>query len=466
MKSVPRLIRWFVGILLLSCFLLILLNIGALAMIMTRQAPNASPWKTAQEAAQALEKTDEGYTLPSEMGDKLKKEQIWAIFIENTTMQVVWHTKNLPDTIPLAYDLAGISNLTRKYIDGYPTFPGERADGLMVLGYPKTSYWKHIWPSWDYSFIAHLPQTALIVIGINVAVIFLIYFITTSRVLKSVGPIADGIQDMGNGKTVRVSEKGLLCELAAGINRTSAILQSQNHQLRKKEMARANWIAGVSHDIRTPLSMVMGYAGQLMEDERLPKEAQEKASVILTQSKRMRNLINDLNLSSKLEYNMQPVHPKKENAVAIVRQVAVDFMNLDIEEKYPIYWETERCPAQSWIYGDKDLLKRAVSNLIQNCMNHNEKGCHIYVSVKEENMQCVITVADDGEGIPDEQLAALNNMPHYMVCDEEIASQRHGLGLRIVRQIMASHQGEAILEHSSCGGFAVRLLLLLYQGQE
>lgn len=76
---------------------------------------------------------------------------------------------------------------------------------------------------------------------------------------------------------MQIKESGLLSEISANINRTSDILQSQKYQLRKKETARANWIAGVSHDIRTPLSMVMGYAGQLKDNANLTSEERQKA---------------------------------------------------------------------------------------------------------------------------------------------------------------------------------------------
>ena len=72
---------------------------------------------------------------------------------------------------------------------------------------------------------------------------------------------------------VYIPEKGLMSQLAASINRVSEKLKTQNYALRKKETARANWIAGVSHDIRTPLSMVMGHASTLEEDTGLPEEA-------------------------------------------------------------------------------------------------------------------------------------------------------------------------------------------------
>ena len=113
-----------------------------------------------------------------------------------------------------------------------------------------------------------------------------------------------------------MKEKGVFSEIAEKINKTSEILQMQAEQLRKKETARANWIAGVSHDIRTPLSMIMGYAGQLENSENLSETERKKAAVIVKQSSRMKDLINDLNLASKLEYDMQPLTMKQENAVA------------------------------------------------------------------------------------------------------------------------------------------------------
>lgn len=91
---------------------------------------------------------------------------------------------------------------------------------------------------------------------------------------------------MSDGSPVCIKEKGMLSELAEKINKTSEILQMQAEQLRKKETARANWIAGVSHDARTPLSMIMGYAGQLENSKNLSEIERKKATVIVKQSSR------------------------------------------------------------------------------------------------------------------------------------------------------------------------------------
>lgn len=460
MKSVPKLIRRCIGILLFSCILLLVFNIALLAAFVADQAPNIHPWKTAEETAEALQRTGEdSYRLSESVSDELQSSHVWAVFIDNETMQVKWQTENVPKTIPVSYTLSDIAGLTRGYIDGYPTFTGEREDGLVVLGYPRDSFWKHMWPSWDYYMIANLPKTILIALGVNMVLIFFIYMAANSKLLKSVGPIVKGIQGLAAGESVHLKEKGILSELAVNINKTSEILQFQNHQLRRKETARANWIAGVSHDIRTPLSMVMGYAGQLKEDGRLTEEERKKAEVIVKQSEGMRNLINDLNLASKLEYNMQPVHLRRENMIAIVRQSVVEFINMDIEDRHPIIWETEEALTLCPVNADRDLIKRAVGNLIQNSISHNVQGCKIYICVSIKDKKCKVTVADDGVGVTDEQIEKLNHAPHYMVCDEHVEGQRHGLGLLIVKQIAAVHDGTVTIGHSPYGGFGAEIEL-------
>lgn len=459
MKSVPKLIRRFVGIVLLSSLLLIILNFALLGIYTLNQAPNGSPWITAQEVADNLLQDSNGYVLNENMAFELQNTNVWAIFIDNATMEAVWQTDNLPETIPMSYTVSDIASLTRGYIDGYPTFTGEAENGLVVLGYPKDSFWKHMWPSWDYNLIANLPKTVLSAFAINIALIFIIYVIANSKLLKSVKPIVGGIQTLSTNEEVHIKEKGLLSELAVNINKTSDILQTQSRQLRKRETARANWIAGVSHDIRTPLSVVLGYAGQLENDKCLSEDNRKKAAVIVKQSERMRNLINDLNLASKLEYNMQPVSPERQNLISVIRQVAVDFINMNIDEKYTIEWQTNEVLTFCPVCIDKDLIKRAVSNLIQNSINHNEQGCHIYVRVLTEDSQCIIIISDDGIGATDEQIEKLNHSPHYMVCDENTSKQRHGLGLLIVKQIILAHKGEMTIKHSEYDGFEVDLSL-------
>ena len=457
MKNILKLIRRFVITIILSIFLLLFLNIFLFEFIFFKYSTDDSPSDKTFEIAKMIKFKDRKYFLPDKEISNLKKQNIWAIVIDNDSKKVIWQTENLPGEIPKEYSVFDIALFSHAYIKGYPVFTAKIRNDLLVLGYPKDSYWKYSTATWNYRLIQNVPNFFLIFLLSNIFFVFLIYIFSNSKLLKSVNPIIKGIQGLPKDNPVNIDERGVLSELAKSINKTSEILQNQREQLRNKDTARANWIAGVSHDIRTPLSMIMGYASQLKTSSNLSEEMAKKLSVILKQSERIKNLINDLNLASKLEYNMQPFEKKKENAVAVVRQVIVDFLNMDIDEKFPIEWKTKNEFVSCFVNVDKNLIKRALANLIQNSINHNENGCTIYVSVKEDEKNCIICVEDNGIGVSDEELEKLNNTPHYMVCDKNTTEQQHGLGLLIVKQIMDVHNGQVEMKHSEYGGFKVVL---------
>ena len=459
MKNILKLIRRFVITIILSIFLLLFLNIFLFEFIFFKYSTDDSPSDKTFEIAKMIKFKDRKYFLPDKEISNLKKQNIWAIVIDNDSKKVIWQTENLPSEIPKEYSVFDIALFSHAYIKGYPVFTAKIRNDLLVLGYPKDSYWKYSTATWNYRLIQNVPNFFLTFLLSNIFFVFLIYIFSNSKLLKSVNPIIKGIQDLPKDNPVNIDEKGVLSELAKSINKTSEILQNQREQLRNKDTARANWIAGVSHDIRTPLSMIMGYASQLKTSSNLSEEMAKKLSVILKQSERIKNLINDLNLASKLEYNMQPLEKKKENAVAVVRQVIVDFLNMDIDEKFPIEWKTKSEFVSCFVNVDKNLIKRALANLIQNSINHNENGCTIYVSVKEDEKNCIICVEDNGIGVSDEELEKLNNTPHYMVCDKNTTEQQHGLGLLIVKQIMDVHNGQVEMKHSEYGGFKVVLMI-------
>lgn len=395
MKNVLKLARRLVLTLLCVFGLLPILNLVVLFSVTYGFQSNGRPYSTAEEVAAGLTKTADGYRLPEEIENRLKEEHVWAFFAEDATGKVLCN------------------------------------------------------------MVKYAVPFAVIMIAVNIGIVIFIYLFTDMKLLKSVGPIVEGVENLAKGRSAYIPKKGLLSDIAGSLNQASEILQSRNRELRKKETARANWIAGVSHDIRTPLSMIMGYAGHLLGDANLTDRQKKELDVICRQSQRMKNLVNDLNLASKLEYNMQPTDLEEINIVAVVRQTVVDFINTDPEEKYPIQWLTEDSLGICLVEADKGLIGRAAGNLLQNSINHNPEGCSIYVTVEKDKDRCRIRVEDDGQGITEEQLEKLNHEPHYMMCDENVTGQRHGLGLLIVRQIAQVHGGTMQIGHSRYGGFEV-----------
>lgn len=112
-------------------------------------------------------------------------------------------------------------------------------------------------------------------------------------------------------------------ELAEKLNQTSERLERQKAVIEARDTARTNWIAGVSHDIRTPLSMIMGYAEQLLAAENMDAEQKKQLGIIRDQGVKIKHLIEDLNLTSKLQYQMQPLRQEEFHPAKLMRQIVL-----------------------------------------------------------------------------------------------------------------------------------------------
>lgn len=458
MKGTLRLIRRFLLLVICIAPLLFVLNIVLFAVLTWRDRSDNGGWTAARQIGELLRQDENGdYILDDAGHGILEAYEAWGILVEDGTGNVIWHSDNLPEEIPMHYSVAEIAWYTRGYIEDYPTTTGARGRDLVILGHPKTSYWKLLWNAFDYETIAGMPKTILTFLLMNGMLVFVIYMVLAGRIMRSVKPVVRGMEAVPR-EEVHVREKGFLAEVAAAVNRVNEKLRAQERVLRKKENARAGWISGVSHDIRTPLSMVMGYAAELEADDALPLEARKKAGVIRLQSIKMKNLVGDLNLASKLEYQMQPVKLETLNLTVVLRQTMVDFMNLDPEGKYPVSFQ---CPEDRTIFvqGDKVLLQRAVTNVLSNSQMHNPEGCNINVLLQVEEEKAHILLTDDGVGTSDERLEEIANTPHYMMSSGSGTQLRHGLGLLIVRQIAQAHGGSVRIDHGPSGGFLVEITL-------
>ena len=234
MKNTLKLIRRFLFILILSVFLLLILNFVLFCMVSYSQLESGSPWADADAVSAALTpKKDGSYQLSQDGKNVLEDSGAWAILLDNGSGTVKWSSDNLPEGIPKRYSLAELSWAIRGYIEDYPTTTSEYGDDILILGNPKTSLWKSMWNTFDYNMIAHLPQTLLLFLFFNLAIIFIIYMTSVSGVLRSVKPIIQGIEALPKGTDVYVKEKGVFSSLAACLNGTSEKVGNQENRLKK-----------------------------------------------------------------------------------------------------------------------------------------------------------------------------------------------------------------------------------------
>lgn len=380
----------------------------------------------------------------------LQEQSAWAMLL-NEDGDVIWQ-QSLPEKLPRSYTSTEVASFSRWYLEDYPVKIWTRADGkLMVVGYQPGTLVKYYF-SLEWPYMGVLLGGIAAVFIINLLLIIFLILRNTRKVEKAMTPILQGIQNLSHGKALHLEEQGELAEINAGLNRAAGYMK-------KKDNTRAEWIRGVSHDIRTPLSMVLGYASELEDDCDLPPNARKQAGIIRWESEKMKRLIDDLNLTTKLEYALQPVHFKDVDWVETSRQAVSEVLNSGLDSRYEIVF-AEMQPGRSiHLLGDDGLLRRMLDNLIRNSITHNPHGCRISVSVGEENGRCLCTVSDDGIGIEPERLKVLNRGDDITSTQGSDEKNEHGLGLKLVMQIVKAHRGTVSFSGSTPHGLEVRISL-------
>ena len=337
-------------------------------------------------------------------GEELLEDR-WAMLISEEG-QVIWSFRK-PADLPEQYSLTDVASFTRWYLNDYPVQCRIRDDGLLVVGAPKGSMWKH-----DISTESQLLHDAplwcggifLLALG---CVLLLAYFVVR--------------------RWFRQAQKA-------------------------RDAARSNWINGVSHDIRTPLSVVMGYAAQLEAADLNPAQ-KNQASAIRVQSQVIRDLVNDLNLTMRLDCEMQALRKEPIQPAAFLRQVAADFLNGGLAEGFELEMDLPET-ALPPIEADPFLLRRAINNLLTNCVRHNAPGGAIRLGARCTGTNLVLfvkggTAAGCGPVNADRQL-------------DPDGGAAHGTGLRLVAQIAAAHGGTVRFEQGADKNLCVSMILPIY----
>ncbi|NMM65176.1 HAMP domain-containing histidine kinase [Clostridium sp. P21] len=433
MKGMRKIIMRYVLSAGTIAIILLITNIIVLCLCASSSSKYSNDKYKISEISQGLKKEGNNYTLSNRASNILTDQFQWAMLL-NDNGKVIW-SKNLPKDIPLSYTSSDIASFSKWYLKDYPTQTWKHENGLFVIGNSKNSIWKAQLEAPE-KLVRNGLNWLLAALIINFIVAILLAFLFGIRFFLSLRTVVKGIDDMSKKKPVSLQTKGLLGDLARNINNTSKELLRQQALIEKRDLARNNWISGISHDIRTPLSMIMGYSSSLEDNKKFSEEERNQFSIIRLQSEKIKQLISDLNLTVKLEYEMQPLDIHPFYAAELLRKVVVDYLNNSCDNKYNFELFTSPEAQDCMINGDMRLFERALINIIGNSMKHNDNGCNIYIDLKQEDENCIIEIKDTGLGFKDDILETLNFSTEFP------SNKTHGLGLYIVKQIVTSHDGK------------------------
>lgn len=366
----------------------------------------------------------------------------WCILLDENG-DIVW-SHNKPDDIPEHYSINDVAKMTRWFLNDYPVYVRAEDYGLLVLGIPKNAVGKYD-IEYSMNWFDTLPKRIIKVIAINLifaAALACLFGVNLYRKLKL---LTAGISDLRQEKRVQIKEKGIFKDVIKNINDTSESIERKNAVLAERDNARSNWIAGISHDIRTPLSVIMGYSEALAAVPELSENNRKKAEVITEQSAKMKKLIEDLNLISSLEYDMQPSKKKAVRLCPLLRGIVSDIINCGLDERYEINLDLRY--ERAVVMGDEALIERALFNLINNSIKHNENGCVIDIVEYADKDNVYIQITDNGKGVSDEAIRNIDIIP----------KTAHGLGLPMAYKIFRVHGGKMTVKTDN--GFSVLIEL-------
>lgn len=386
-----------------------------------------------------------GFPFLSEEGIRLAEKSHYCFaFILSPSGDVVWQWE-MPEEFPSRFSPGDVSAFSKWYLHDYPVKTRRYGDYLLVCGQPQHSTWKYS-IEFPETFMKNLGFYFKCILIVNLILLASVLLVAGYRFYISLRPLAQGIDMLADGNTVSLPEKGLTAGLCGRLNQTSLILKEQKEALAQRDHARTEWISGVSHDIRTPLSMIMGYADSLAGSAALSSGQQKEAEIIKQQSLVIKKLIEDLNLTSKLEYHMQPLRTGTFFLAPFLRSLAAAYLNEMSGKHYEITLNLPDHLEKIYMDGDQALLGRAMNNLIGNSIRHNPAGCHITISaILLNDHVCSVCIRDSGAGIPEQVIQALEEKTSASGTGRHTthpaSEQVHIMGLRIAKQIVLSHQG-------------------------
>ncbi len=266
--------------------------------------------------------------------------------------------------------------------------------------------------------------------GILMVMALILTWIMTYRIVKPLEKITDGAKVLATGNVdVQFSASGY-----KEVQELSDTLNYASSKLKEVDQMRRDLIANVSHDLRTPLTMISGY-GEMMRD--LPEENHaENAQVIIDEGRRLTALVNDLLDFSKLQAHQIVLKKDSFNITEMMQNTCQRYEPTLSKAQIQMIFE----PTESLeVYADPSRIQQVLDNFINNAIHYGGSGKKIVLRQIDFSETVRIEVQDFGEGIPEDKLDSIWDR-YYKIDKQHVRSETgSGIGLSIVKEILMLH---------------------------
>ena len=219
------------------------------------------------------------------------------------------------------------------------------------------------------------------------------------------------------------------------IEELSDTLDYAAKELSKVDEYRRELLANVSHDMRTPLTLISGY-GEVMRD--IPSENNsENLNIIISEAKRLTELVNDMLEQTKYTDGAMHLELQVFNLSDTLNEIVTRYRKFTENEGYLIHADIEK---DIFVNADPIKITQAIYNLMNNAINYTDK--HIYITLSLANAMARVEIRDTGEGIPADKIPHIWNRYYKVEKEHRRAMRGSGLGLSIVRNILELHHAK------------------------
>ncbi len=258
--------------------------------------------------------------------------------------------------------------------------------------------------------------------------------------IKRMNKKLEEILETGSDEKVMVfTDNPVLMELGGQINRLLIDRQKIRADFKREEISSKKMLANISHDIKTPLTVILGY----LEIMRLNHADHEMLKKVETKANQVMNLINQFFTLAKLESGDTNINLGKVNINEICRENVLEFYDILLQKDFDV--DLFIPETAIFVQGEKEALQRILYNLLSNVIRYGSDGKYLGVFLRQDKGNVYIDVVDKGKGIEQEFASNVFDRLYTMEDSRNREIQGNGLGLTIAKNLAKQLEGDIFL---------------------
>lgn len=275
-------------------------------------------------------------------------------------------------------------------------------------------------------------QLVYVTIGVLLLSFVIAYFIS-KNISKPIVQMSRSAKRMGNGiLNVHFDTNSSIEE----INELAVTLNKMNAELVKTDELRRDLMANVSHDLKTPLTMIKAYAEMIRDLDQQKEKRDTHLNVIIEEADRLNVLVNDILNLSKLQSNIEELNMEEFDLTECINTILKRYDILREKEGYQFIFKQTK---PLMIQADRAKMEQVIYNLINNAINYTGKDNKVTIKVKESKDSIRVQIIDTGKGIKEEDLDVIWDRYYKSSKKHKRNAFGTGLGLSIVKNVLEHH---------------------------